>query len=327
MPSKLAESGRLDLREPSWSGDLPRTAGGLHTVQFDSLPPESHLEQLGAFIAEHPQVTIRAYGGYDGSIKDLEYLRHFGGARRVAVDALHRLESLDGLRYLSDDLESLVLGQTRRTFSMAPLGRFRHLRQLYLEGHRKHIEVLGELGCLEDLTLRSLTLPNLDVVAPLKKLRSLDIKLGGTRDLTPLGQMKQIEYLELWMIRGFSDLSEVSGLVGLRYMFLHALKQVTTLPDLSGCARLERIDFQTMKGLTHLAPLCTAPALQALELVDMPQLRFEHLAPLVDHPTLRAVRVGTGSTKRNAEFRERLGYPDPGPPSVDLRRLAQGELA
>jgi hypothetical protein len=320
VASQLIEPDRLDLREPGWSRDLPEHAGDLRTVQFSTLPPESELEQLGAFIERHPEVAIRAYGGHDGSIKNVDFLRHFRGARHVAVDALYRLESLDGLRHLSDGLESLALGQTKRRFSMAPLGRFRGLRQLYVEGHSKDIEILSELVALEDLTLRSLTLPDLEILAPLRRLRSLDIKLGGTTNLRPLSEMKRIEYLELWMIRGFNDLSEVSGLTALRYLFLQALKQVTSLPDLSRCERLERIHLETMKGLTDLAPLRDAPALRDLLLVDMPQLRWEHLGPLVEHPTLRALRLASGSAKRNADMRARLGYADTDAPSRELRR-------
>jgi internalin A len=187
--------------------------------------------------------------------------------------------------------------------------------------------VLSELRELEDLTLRSLSLPCLDLLVPLTKLRSLDIKLGGTTDLRPLSDLAQIEYLELWMIRGFSDLSEVSGLTGLRYLFLQALKQVTALPDFSRSSRLERIHLETMKSLTDLRPLRNAPALRDLNLVDMPQLRWEHLEPLMNHPTLRGLRLGTGSKKRNADFRARLGYPDTEAPSDELRRLSRGELA
>jgi hypothetical protein len=324
--SRLIEPGRLELRSPGWSGDLPRTSDELRAIQFSSLPPDSELEQLGAFIERHPEVTVRAYGGYDGSITDVEFLRHFPRARHVAIDSLFELQSLEGLRYLSDDLESLVLGQTKRRFSMRPLGRFRRLRRLYIEGHTKDIAVVSELADLQDLTFRSLTLPNLEILVPLRRLRALDIKLGGTTDLTPLSDMKQIEYLELWLIRGFSDLSEVSGLTRLRYLFLQALKQVTALPDLSACARLERIHHETMKGLTDLRPLREAPELRNLEMVDMPQLRWEHLEPLVDHPTLHALRPGTGSKKRNAEFRARLGYPDTEAPGGELRRLSRGEL-
>ena len=50
----LVEPGRLTLRAPGWSRDLPRKGGELRIVQFDSLPPESELKRIGAFIERHP---------------------------------------------------------------------------------------------------------------------------------------------------------------------------------------------------------------------------------------------------------------------------------
>lgn len=324
--SPLISEDRLLLEAPRWSRDLPRRPRKLKAIQFASMPPEHELEQIGEFIKRHPQVSIRAYGGYDGSIRDTEFLRFFSAARHVAVDALYKLESLDGLRFLNDDLESLVLGRTRRRLSIESLARFKNLRQLYLEGLDKGIEVVSELRELRSLTLRSITLPNLELLLPLTKLRSLDIKLGGTTNLSPLSEMKQIEYLELWMIRGFSDLSEIAGLPRLRYLFLQALKQVNELPDLSQCERLERINLETMKGLTDLRPLRTAPALTDLSMYDMPHLRWEHVEVLKDHPTLKGLAIGTGSAKRHAQFSEGLGYPRPEPPTADLMRLRRGEV-
>lgn len=55
--------------------------------------------------------------------------------------------------------------------------------------------------------------------------------------LRPLRRTRQIECLELWMIRGFGDLSEVADLTQQRYLFLQALEQVTSLPELARCSR------------------------------------------------------------------------------------------
>jgi hypothetical protein len=44
-------------------------------------------------------------------------------------------------------------------------------------------------GNFTSLTLRSITLPDLSLLLPLSQLRALDIKLGGTRDLTLLPQI------------------------------------------------------------------------------------------------------------------------------------------
>jgi hypothetical protein len=51
----------------------------------------------------------------------------------------------------------------------------------------------------------------------------------------------------------------------------------------------------------------------------MPQLRWEHVAPLRDHPRLRSTLVGTGSVKRNEEIQERLGLERAGYRQADLR--------
>ena len=42
----------------------------------------------------------------------------------------------------------------------------------------------------------------------------------------------------------------------------------------------------------------------------MPQLREQHLEPLIGHPTLARVRIETGSVKRDRQLRELFGLPD-----------------
>ena len=53
---------------------------------------------------------------------------------------------------------------------------------MHLDGQSKDIEVLGELDKLEDVTLRSITTPDLSYLARLRNLWSLDIKLGGNAE-------------------------------------------------------------------------------------------------------------------------------------------------
>jgi hypothetical protein len=110
------------------------------------------------------------------------------------------LEDLGGLQHLPAHLHSLGLGATKsRRFSLGLLTRFPHLQTLFVEGHSKDIEAIGHLAALEDLTLRSITLPDLRALLPLRRLQSLDIKLGGTKDLRLLPEVGRLRYLELWM--------------------------------------------------------------------------------------------------------------------------------
>jgi hypothetical protein len=153
---------------PFGRAELAKPSPELRTIQFQTLPDQGSLEQLGAFLEAYPHLRLRAFAGYDGSITDLEFLRFFPRVKSVSIDLrYHPLTSTTGLAYLSDELEGLSLGATKRRFDLAPLQRFTALRQLSLDGHSKNIAVISELHALEDLTLRSVTLPDLALLKPL----------------------------------------------------------------------------------------------------------------------------------------------------------------
>ena len=298
------------LQSPVTDEMLAPSRTGRGVAQFNSLLSEDDFRRVADWLRAYPQITLRAYGGYDGSIRDLEFLRFFPELRRFAADALwDRIDSLDGLRHLPDDLEELGLGATRRPLRLAQLGRFRELRTLFLEGPVRDIEVLAALDRLDDLTLRSITLPDLSLLLPMGRLRSLDLKLGGTKDLRLLPRIGEIRYLELWLIKGLTDLTPIGEMTQLRSLFLQALSRVQHLPDLSRCRELRRVHLETMKGLRDLAPLATAPALRDLILIDLRQLAVEDLEPLRAAPALRAVNVGLGSIRKNDAGQELLGLP------------------
>jgi hypothetical protein len=283
-------------------------------VQFKSLPHPRDLDRLGEVMEGHPDVALRAYGGYDGTIEDLQFLRRFPRLTRFRADALRYqdFKSIDGLRFLSNNLVELSLGQVKRRISLRPIARFTSLRTLYLEGPWKDLDVISGLQTLEDITLRSITLPDLSILLPLRRLRSLDLKLGGTRDLSLLPELAPLAYLELWMIRGLEDISPVSELASLQSLFLQDLARIERLPDMSRMISLRRVQLQNLKTLTDLTPLLTAPALEELAVYNSNRLKPEDFECLTDHPTLRRAVVGLGSKKKNEAVDRMLNLPRPG---------------
>ena len=302
-----------DFREVSspLTAEMLRPAPtGRGVVQFRTRLSDDDFGQLGEWFRAYPEMTLRAYGSYDHSITDLEFLRFFPTLRRFGADALwDSLTSLDGLRHLPPELEELGIGATKARLDLAGLSRFPELRWLFLEGQTKHLEAISGLRRLYDLTLRSITMPDLSLLLPLTGLRSLDLKLGGTRDLGLLPRVGELWYLELWMIRGLTDVSAVGDIRSLRALFLQALRQVEMLPDLSRATSLRRVRLEGMKGLRDLGPLATAPALEAIELIDMRHLQPKDLAPLAGLPNLKAVTPGLGSRRRNEAATAMLGLP------------------
>ena len=298
------------VRSPLTPEMLRPSLTGRGVVQFDRRLTDEDFASLGEWFRAYPEMTLRAYGSYDHSILDLEFLRFFPTLRRFGADALwDSLTSLDGLRHLPPDLEELGIGATRAKLDLAILTRFPELTWLFLEGQTKHLEVISKLVKLGDLTLRSITMADLSLLLPLRRLRSLDLKLGGTRDLGLLPRIGELRYLELWMIRGLTDVTAAGQIPSLRALFLQALRQVETLPDFSRATELRRIRLETMKGLRDLSPLATAPVLEGVELIDMRHLKPEDLAPLIGLPRLTAVTPGLGSRRKNEQAAAMLGLP------------------
>jgi len=311
---------------PPWICQLrspitPKSLGPLdprcRVVQFRGALSSDELEEVSSLLRKHPAVSLRVYGR--GAFPTLDFLEHFPTLERVAIECFD-LQDISGLRFLRPDLKQLSFGQTKKRFSVSPLARFSQLERLWLYGHSKNIEVLGELRQLRRLSLRGITLPTLRLLTSLDELEVLELKLGGTRDLRELPHIGRLRYFETFLVRGLSDLRPVAGIETLEYLFLQAQKQVTSMPSFERASKLRRVHLQTMKGLRDLAPLARAPALETLVAVDMGHLMPEHFRPFVRHPTLREAAIGLGSNKKNVAVDALLGLPPPpGPPSwIDL---------
>jgi hypothetical protein len=265
-------------------------------VQFGAPLQERDYIELSRFVAAYPSVNFRAYS--HGDFHDLEFLRHFPFVRNFQAD-LWSLDNWDGLRYLPADLKFLGLGATKKTLSLEILSRFADLKELFLEGHHKDIGVVADLKRLEDLTLRSITLPDLSLLVGLERLWSLDIKLGGTKNLALLPQLKSLKYLELWMVKGLDDVSPIASTISLQSLFLQALRRVEVLPALDALVHLRRVGIETMKGLKDLRPLAATPFLEEFSAVDMGHLQPEDFRCFVGHPTLKYLNGTLGSLKKN----------------------------
>ncbi|MDQ6713478.1 MAG: hypothetical protein M3Z28_09880 [Candidatus Dormibacteraeota bacterium] len=277
-------------------------------VQFADQLTDAECRELSKLLESRPTVKLRAYG----DVPNLEFLKHFPGLRRFQVDEAETLEDISGLGYLSRDVESLGVGaRLSRRLSLRVLRRFSGLRRLYLEGPVKDIDVIAELKSLQHLTLRSITLPDLEILTQLQELLSLEIKLGGTQNLSHLPSIGRLQYLELWMVRGLSDLTPISSVLTLEYLFLQALSRVDHLPPLDRLTNLRGVCLETMKGIHDLSPLMRAPDLEELWVIAMSHLQPDDFTCLVGHPTLKYASVGLGSTGKNDAVRRVLGLHEP----------------
>lgn len=268
---------------------------------------EAAYRHLASRLAERPDAWLHLWDG----APDLEALEYFAGLRRLMVTNLS-LQRWDGLRHVADSLEAVAMGDTTmRPLSIAPMGQLHVLRELGLVGPVRDVEVIGGLQGITDLSLRSVTLPDLRLLLPMRGLRALWIGLGGTADLGLLPKLAELEEVELWRIRGLEDISMLPAVPRLRSVTLQSMSSITQLPSFRDASFLRRVALDTMKGITDLSPLAEAPALEELLLIAMPQIDADALRPFVGHPTLRRGIWGLGSTRKNIAAYELLPLGEP----------------
>ncbi|HZG24305.1 MAG TPA: hypothetical protein VEZ17_06990, partial [Chitinophagaceae bacterium] len=267
--------GRFEIRDRLTEEEVEQLLSNkeLGVIQF-SKPLETFTFELlnDLLFAIRDDIELRVYGAY-GWKCDLSFLSALPNVTCFTVDcisdevyhldaiiqlkklkSLHigisSLDSFDILCHIPDTLEFIMLEQTQsQKPDLAVLERFTQLKKIYIEGHTKNIDVIGKLNQLEEVTLRSLTTKQVEFLTPLKKMWSLDIKLGGLNNFEAIEGMENIKYLELWQVRGLNDLSFISTLTGLQYLFLQSLRNLETLPALNDLSRLRKIHLDTMKGL------------------------------------------------------------------------------
>jgi hypothetical protein len=332
----------MPLAKRNLSRDRADFERSLTVSEVDSLVADSQLKVLQTsspveggtwdilndrLFSKRHDVRLRIYGFYSLDC-DLSFLPRLQNVRRFSADCLmqaHGVEHLTSLKELEslsigifnletfDFLENLSVASLRElslaaTKSKKPtlrkIGRFDQLRRLYLEGQQKDLDVISTMPRIEEITLRSIGLDNLDLLKGLKNLWSLDIKLGGLSDLSSLKDMNGIKYLELWQVRGLKDISAISTMRGLQFLFLQSLPHISTLPDLSELTALRRVHLDSMKGLQDVHAIATAPAIEEFMHVCAQGMEPLQYAELLKSRTLKGLLVGFGSEKKNKTLRD-----------------------
>lgn len=323
----MADSTRAEFDDSVTERDLRDLAElpKIKTLQCSAPVKDSVWSLLNdCFFGVRPDVELRAYGHYSAEC-DLGFARRMVNVRRFAADCLMRAKNIDAiadmpqleslslgifelldfrvLELIPPTLTTLSLGGTRsRKPRLESLARFGALKTLYIEGQANGIDVVSSLRELERLTLRSIATPDLGYLAPLTRLSSLDIKLGGIRSLQGIEGKDTIKYLELWQIRELKSADIVATLPGLQNVFLQSLPHVETLPGLQNSSSLRRAVLQNMNGVRDFGSLEAAPVLEEFALLEGAGQQPEQLLPVLRNHSLRRATAMFGSVRKNEAF-------------------------
>jgi len=201
-------------------------------------------------------------------------------------------------------LTSLTLGENRkRNIDLAALEGGRFLKQLFIQGHAKNIDVVANLPSLQSLSLSAFAKTNrLDFIAPIATLRELMLILGGRADVDDLSSAS-LEILQIVRVRGLASFGDLARFPALTALRVEDQLQLTSL-DLSG-AQLERLWLYNCKKLAVLRGLELQSRLREFcasrVALDLDALRDRNWPP-----TMRSVSLYSGSKKWNDEVRTTL---------------------
>jgi hypothetical protein len=198
---------------------------------------------------------------------------------------------------------------------LTPLGRFRKLKDLGLDGHDRldKLEILGELPHLRQLSLRKDNFRDIGFLARLTALESLDLSQNPLESYAPLAALTNLRKLDLGYTK-VADLGPLSGLTRLRELTVWHSDAIVDLGPLAKLTRLEKLrasdglysDLSPLAGLvdlvsldisgpfnagkvTSLAALSGLKKLTWLDISDQPGVK--DLAPLAGCTALEELRA------------------------------------
>ena len=149
------------------------------------------------------------------------------------------------------------------------------------------------------LGLHGVNLADLTPLTPLRRLKTLRLGFGKTRDLWRLPEFAELESLRLLRVSELASVDVLRDAVSLKTIELSWMRNIARLPNLSRLKRLEELHLDTLKGLADISGAAAAPALRKLVACATPMLTAESFRCFLGHPALRELFAGIGRTRDN----------------------------
>lgn len=258
---------------------------------------------LAKLLSTRPDVKLRILP-FHKPFENLDFLQFYPFLKRVEIKAYH-LQNINGLRYLKH-LEEIVLGETK--FSNHPLDfliEINSLESITIEKQKNVTKILPKLKSIKKLSLRSITLNDLDFLKLMPDVWSIEIKLGSCKDVSGLGYAKNLKYLYLWQVRGLENLEVLGRLSSLQFLSLSSMPKIHKLPQLNNLAMLRRVTFESMKGIKSFSPIAAAPQLEDFIFISAIQCSPDDFNDLINHPKIKFLAVGFGTNLKNSIFEKK----------------------
>ncbi|TDQ63666.1 hypothetical protein ATL17_1673 [Maritalea mobilis] len=248
------------------------------TIQFshDCYTPEQ-LREIDQLCQQHGSKIEVRFFAHDIEPFDASILSALPNVKWLTLGAMEEVRGIDTiarlpkLEQLSIDISALndpafidslpleqltrlsVAGNQKRNFDLATLARAQNLQDLFIQGHTKNIEIIGDLPNLASLGLSSM--PNrqsLDFVNKIQGLKSLLLIIGGRTSIDDV-QNETLEELRIIRVRGLDSLGDLARFHALRKLQVEDQLQLKAL-SLDG-VDLHELTVLNCKNLAEITGL------------------------------------------------------------------------
>lgn len=238
------------------------------------------------------------------SIHDLEHVRELG-LSTYNLDELDILAS-NNLR----DVQTLYLdGPKPNSVNLEPLKHYKALRSLYLSEQTRDVEALRHLVSLETLRLRAIKKTRLDFINGMTALKSLEIGLGGRKNLDEVDG-RGIEQLLIGDVQGFEAFNNLPSWTDLKVLNIENQMRLQSLCFGGEQRHLRYMRIANCKNLASLKGLKLLQSLDSLRLA-LTSVDFEELCKDGFPRSLRELNFYTLRRKEDDARRQairQMGY-------------------
>jgi len=237
------------------------------------------------------------------ALTDFKFLKLMTNIESLHIDNF-QIKSFEGIDNLIN-LKRLILYDTKsKSISLKPISNLTELTYLYISGHKKDIESISGLNKINDLTLRSITVENLNILRNFEQLEKLHVLLGGTKNYEAIIDLPKLRHFELWHVQKLADIEFISNLKRLEYLQISSLRNIVSLPKFTHNLHLVKLVLENLKGLDDISTLRNLKNLEEFWFIGANNLTPEQFKVVQQCPKLKMASVGFGSEKKNNELQE-----------------------
>ncbi len=248
-------NGNINIYDDLKPSDIPKLIQekNIHSLQFFQFknPKKVTWDTLNEFYQKYPEIGLRIvwYNQMNFDFySQLPALRNFDVSSYNTSDYTPLLQN--------KNLTDLGIGETKSTaVNLGFIKEFKDLTTLWIDGMKKGLENASELSKLERLTFRGVKMNDIDLINNLNNLKQLRLLFGSYKNLDAIANVKSIKTLEISRTRQIPNYGFLKGMDNLNSLYFEGMSQMESLPDLSGLTNLKRIQIENNSRLTDITNL------------------------------------------------------------------------